>query len=280
MNILCINFRLHRICELLMIQKSIVITELLFQSMLTERSFLNTPESAQISLLISSVPEFSKLSIADRNEFFRLLNLFAYSDDRNKRNLGISTFVKHLQLIHDFVCKGDAFDSLRGYICGIEFGNNSFMINTGKLKKMMFRSKSCMNGCFQKIGYTVCKPAQDVASLFAQFLPTGCSILSSRQWCVRKATEKTSCFFTPNIQINISTTVSRTTKSKSTSPATSGDNSAKEANKVVKKVGSPCEVRSSPPELFEKPVPNPIFFFDIQYLLNHQDTDNDCIHRM
>ena len=86
--------------------------------MLVERRFLNTRENPLISWFISNEPEFSKLNVSDRTEFFHLLNLFTFSEDRNKRNLGISTFIKHLQLIHNYICKGDMYDSLRGLICG------------------------------------------------------------------------------------------------------------------------------------------------------------------
>ena len=240
--------------------------------MLVERRFLNTRENPLISWFISNEPEFSKLNVSDRTEFFHLLNLFTFSEDRNKRNLGISTFIKHLQLIHNYICKGDMYDSLRGLICGIEFGNNSFIINTGKLKKLMCRSKSCMNGCFQKIGYTVCKPSQDISSLFSQFLPNGSHILSARQWCVRKSTHMTSIFFSPNIKIEIATNL----------PASRppNDNKLKGKKWVIKDIETTSDGRSSPPEFFEKEIPNPLFLFDIQYLLNHQETDSSCIHRM
>ena len=147
-----------------------------------------------------------RLTATDQVEYVSLLNFFAYTDDRYKRNLGMSTFIKHLNSIHDFVCKGDGNDSLRGLLCGIEFSSNSFLINTSRLKKLMFRSKSCMNGCFQKLGYIVCRPSQDISTLFSQILPgINPHWFSTRQWCVRKATEITTTHFTPNVNFEFVT---------------------------------------------------------------------------
>lgn len=149
-------------------------------------------------------PMICKLPATDQAEYIHLMNLFAYSDDRNKRNLGMATFIKHLGMIHSFVCRGDSFDALRGMICGIEFGVNSFLINTSRLKKLMYRSKSCMNGCFQKLGYNVCKPSHDISTLFSQILPgVSSQFLTARQWCVRKAGENPKLSLIPNIKIEI-----------------------------------------------------------------------------
>lgn len=145
-----------------------------------------------------------RLPASDQVEYFNLMNFFNYTDDRNKRNLGMSTFIKHLNTIHDYICKGDANDAFRGLVCGIEFSQNSFLINTSRLKKLMCRSKSCMNGCFQKLGYVVCRPSQDISSIFAQILPRlNPHWFSTRQWCVRKASEMSSAHFTPNINVDI-----------------------------------------------------------------------------
>ena len=185
-----------------------------------------------------------RLSATDQVEFMNLINFFIYTDDRNKRNLGMSTFVKHLNAIHDFVCKGDGNDALRGLLCGIEFSSNSFLIHTSRLKKLMYRSKSCMNGCFQKLGYIVCRPAQDISTLFSQILP-GISphCFSTRQWCVRKATEITTTHFTPNVNFEF----------------------------VPHEVISPLPsitTLTSEPETFEMARSNPVFA--ISELLNHE----------
>jgi hypothetical protein len=163
------------------------------------------------------------------------MNTFASLEDRNKRNLRLPTFVKHLGLIHTFVCRGDSFDGLRGLACGIEFGSNSFLINTCLLKKLMTRSKSSMNGCFQKLGYAVCRPSSDISTLFEQILPGwGSHLFIAKQWSVRKAIDSHSVSFTPNVRCEI----------------------AFEDDRTIAKT------------------PNVAILFDIKNLLNHQVPDS------
>ncbi|EAY14197.1 hypothetical protein TVAG_373300 [Trichomonas vaginalis G3] len=137
-------------------------------------------------------PFMMRLSYQDQIEYMRLVQYFQYSDDRNKRNLGLSTFAKHISLIHRFIYRGDSQDTYRGLLCGIEFGIDSLLINTSRLKHLMCRSKSCMNGCFQKLGYAISRPVQDFQTLFSQ---SGSSFdnafINPRQWCVRRLQDPT-----------------------------------------------------------------------------------------
>jgi hypothetical protein len=144
-----------------------------------------------------------ELCPSDKSEYLCLVRLLAAAEDRNKRNLGLPTFIKHLEMIHRFVQRGDNHDALRGCICGIEFGVRSFLINTRQLRKLMFRSKSCLNGCFQRIGYSVARCQSDVTAVFADILPpTKQTVFSPRQWCVRKADENATVTFAPNADLD------------------------------------------------------------------------------
>ena len=143
------------------------------------------------------------LSLLTQNELTNYLNLVHYfqnSDDRNKRNLGLATFVKHLTMIHNFICRFDNRDNLRGLICGIQFGNASLLINTGRLKLLMSRSKSCMNGCFQKLGYTPTKACEELQGLINKITPgIRNEVMNPRKWCVRRAVHAKCAIFQPNI---------------------------------------------------------------------------------
>lgn len=141
----------------------------------------------------------SRMSYQDQAEFVRLLNFFAYADDRNKRNFGMSTFVKHLNMVHNFVVKGDSGNAYRGIVCGILFGNGFILVNTTRLKKLMYRSKSCVNGCFQRLGFSISRATQDIGGFFEQLVPQMAHQLNTRQWCVRKASENITLCFVPNI---------------------------------------------------------------------------------
>jgi hypothetical protein len=105
-------------------------------------------------------------------------------------------------MIHSFVCRGDSSDALRGVICGIEFGERTFIINTRQLKKIMSRSKSCMNGCFQRLGYSVCRTC-DLGKVFQQTLPGAEVRFQGREWCVRRAEESAAVVLSPNLTIEI-----------------------------------------------------------------------------
>jgi hypothetical protein len=162
--------------------------------------------------VFGSHPLLSRLPAADQAGYVQLVNYFARSEDRNKRNLGTSTFAKHLAMIHAFVCKGDKFDSLRGLLCGIEFGTNSILTSTTDLKRLMVRSKSSINGCFQRLGCTIVRPALDISTIFGRILP-GCPshFFTTRHWCVRLAGEGTELSLSPmaNIELPIGEGASR-----------------------------------------------------------------------
>ena len=150
-------------------------------------------------------PLICKLNSQEQTEFAKIATYFQLADDRNKRNFGMSTFIKHLNFIHHFVVNGktqnqrndmrinkiknvlnindnynycDDFNKannsssiLRGIICGILFGNGFLLVNTDKLKRLTKRSKSCVNGCFQKLGFGVYRSPQDMNGFFCEILP-------------------------------------------------------------------------------------------------------------
>jgi hypothetical protein len=83
------------------------------------------------------------------------------------------------------------------------------MINTNQLRLLMHRSKSCVNGCFQKMGYTVCRPAEAISAIFARILPRDvhADVLAVRQWSVRRADDASQMSFTPNVHDQIAADV-------------------------------------------------------------------------
>jgi hypothetical protein len=152
-----------------------------------------------------SDPLFHELSQFDQFEYHRLAQFFAQEDAKNSRIYGVTAFIHHLSVIHRFVVQGNRDDVLRGIICGIEFTQFALLVNTGKLKSLMGRSKSCMNGCFQKLGYKVVRPAGDLSCIFGQIFPryTAASGLVGRNWCIRKLTYEAAVCFIPNLHINL-----------------------------------------------------------------------------
>ena len=198
-------------------------------------------------------PLLMSLSASDQEEYYRLSQFFTYSDDRNKRNLGMPTFIKHLNMIHKFICRGDQMDNMRGLICGLQFGKDSLLINTSRLKKLMGRSKSCMNGCFQKLGYVSSKPAQDLSTLLCSLTPGfKCDMINPRNWCVRRASNTTT-IFTPNISLEFALPIVAHCIHNHSSSA----NNSCESEENVSQSSS------------EEESPRVGFSFDIMDLLNH-----------
>lgn len=179
--------------------------------MLTERVALSYSHAMNLLMNQNCItaydPLVGALSPNDQAEYIRLAHFIATSEERNKRNLGMQTFIKHLSMIHDFIHKGDSKDNLRGLVCGIQFGHESLLINTSRLKKLMCRSKSCMNGCFQKMGYMPSRPSQELASLLCKITPgIRSEAMNPRNWCVRRASVKSQLFI-QNVQMEIAAKV-------------------------------------------------------------------------
>ena len=145
---------------------------------------------------VLSDPLAAQLSPEEQSEYARLSAFFRLTDERNKRNEGVTAFIKHLRMIHSFVVRDDGNDALRGLVCGIIFSNPVLVVNTDRLKKFTCRSKSCVNGCFQKLGFDVSRATQELNTFFQSILPAAVPDLSNpRHWCIRKATDESSLSF-------------------------------------------------------------------------------------
>jgi hypothetical protein len=132
-------------------------------------------------------PEILNLLPPDeRGQYQTLIDAISCDVQKAKRHSGLEEFVKHISLVHKFVARGNTNDALRGIVCGVEFGRGFILVNTDRLKKVLFRSKSCMNGCFQRLGYDVMRPSRDIVCLFTRLLPNvNPEFFAIRQWCVR-----------------------------------------------------------------------------------------------
>lgn len=134
----------------------------------------------------ASDPLVLQLSFPDQCEFLRLSTFFRYASDRNKRNMALSTFQKHIALIRTFVVRGDYTDFDRGLACGLQFGPNYMLVNTKRLKLFMGRSKSCLNGCFHKSGFNVTRISSEENRVISEFSRRfGKPLPFPRQWCIR-----------------------------------------------------------------------------------------------
>jgi hypothetical protein len=102
------------------------------------------------------------------------------------RHSGLEDFTEQISLIRDFICRSDASQSARAMICGIFFGERFILVNTSRLKALVSRSKSGMNSCFQRLGYDVMRPSNEMIGLFQKLLPdVDQRAFQIKQWCLR-----------------------------------------------------------------------------------------------
>ena len=128
----------------------------------------------------------SSLSMNDQILYLELIKSFETDEKKNKRNLSLSSFMENLERIYAFVHKGDGYDIFRGFVCGIEFGNQYILVNSKRLTTLMHKSKSCINNCLQKLGFVLLRQQQDISGFFCAVIPGMTSLIcNSRQWCMR-----------------------------------------------------------------------------------------------
>ena len=147
------------------------------------------------------------LPLEERSQYQSLIDSISNDVQKTRRHSGLTEFVKHISLVHRFIARGNSNDSLRGIVCGVEFGRGFILVNTDRLKKVLFRSKSCMNGCFQRLGYDVMRPSHDIVCLFTRLLPNvNPEFFAIRQWCVRLVSEQSTICFLSNMPDSIAST--------------------------------------------------------------------------
>lgn len=144
----------------------------------------------------------SRLSSDEQQELLYLRQLIASHEAKSKKNFGLSTFFEHLSLIHRFVVRGDKGDAYRGFVCGVYFGEGFLLVNTTRLKKLICRSKSCVNGCFHRLGFSMGRSAsQNMNDFFQQILPNlNSALVNTRQWCMRTVSDEAVVCFVPCFQ--------------------------------------------------------------------------------
>ncbi|OHT17117.1 hypothetical protein TRFO_12638 [Tritrichomonas foetus] len=208
-----------------------------------------------------SDPLICKLTYQEQNDFARITTYFQLADDRNKRNFGMTTFIKHLNLIHHFVVRDDGNDALRGIICGILFGSGFLLVNTEKLKRLTRRSKSCVNGCFQKLGFGVYRSVQDLNGFFSGILPEiAPQWINPRHWCIRKANDDAPICFIASLPSDLC--------AKYGFPVDSYQIVENESNSDASTEPSPSESSFSQKNNQNNNANDYSFFYDIKSLLN------------
>jgi hypothetical protein len=106
---------------------------------------------------------------------------------RTNRSEVAAKFRIILSQITKYSTRFDDNDWKRELVCGLLWLDEAILVNVQKLLKLVRKSKSFVNFCFQSIGYESASlsPAE-VLSIAQRFERTGINSLDSRQWTIRK----------------------------------------------------------------------------------------------
>jgi hypothetical protein len=112
------------------------------------------------------------------------LTEFAAKTKRARTN---DSFCEILQQLKQFVCRGDAGDSIRGLVCGIVWLDDGIAINTHQFRLVSSKCKSSINAAFQGLGYGTTPSAAAISAELVRLFPfmqNNFALL--RQWTIRQ----------------------------------------------------------------------------------------------
>jgi len=146
------------------------------------------------------------LAPQDQAAYLELCSKFRRIQQTHK-HAGSEDFAEQIASVHSFICRTETDQSLRAMICGIFFGRRFILVNTLRLKDLLRRSKSGMNGCFQRLGYDVMRPSNEIIGLFEKLLPDlDRRAFQVKQWCLRIETESSKVRWESHIPTAIANT--------------------------------------------------------------------------
>jgi hypothetical protein len=95
-----------------------------------------------------------------------------------------------LEAIKTFVCRNNKDDALRGMVCGIFWLPDGLAVNIHRLRQVVPKCKSSINGSLQKLGFTVnlgrSECAQTISGIFPVLKENTAEL---RKWTIRKRDE-------------------------------------------------------------------------------------------
>jgi hypothetical protein len=131
-------------------------------------------------------PFLWQLCEADRFLYVCLKSTVSSNAAKSPRNLRLNTFSENLEAIKTFVCRNDKDDSLRGMICGIYWLPDGLAINIHRLRQLVPKCKSSINGSLQKLGFTVNLGRSECAQAVTALFPLLKENAELRKWTIRK----------------------------------------------------------------------------------------------
>jgi hypothetical protein len=135
---------------------------------------------------LDSCPFLWKLCEADRFLYVCLKSTVSSNAAKSPRNLRLNTFSENLEAIKTFVCRNDKDDCLRGLICGIYWLPDGLAINIHRLRHLVPKCKSSINGSLQRLGFTVNLGRSECAQAITSLFPLLKENAELRKWTIRK----------------------------------------------------------------------------------------------
>jgi hypothetical protein len=98
-------------------------------------------------------PFFDLLSPSDQEEYYKLRALVSSESCRHNRHHRLDTFSDVLSSIRSYCERGDSNDGLRALVCGVCHLSDSIAVNVRRLRILVEKCKSSINGSFQRMGF-------------------------------------------------------------------------------------------------------------------------------
>lgn len=132
-------------------------------------------------------PFFDFLTSTEKLEYERLRCTLSAPERRYNRNRRVSTFEEILNEVKAFCRMGNGLLSIRSVVCGICWIGDDIALNICDFRNLIGRSKSSINGVFQKMGYESVTVKGKELSLLLTNLPILKSKMSEcRKWTIRR----------------------------------------------------------------------------------------------
>jgi hypothetical protein len=138
--------------------------------------------------LVPALPTFwQALNEEDRTKYLELRSGISFGQP-NLRNGGLFSFVEVLNVIRQYVIRGEPDDQIRCVACGVCWLPGGIAYSVGQLSLLTGKCKSSINGSLKKIGYSSKLVRGEGTVTLASYLPfLREHPVEHRKWTVRKA---------------------------------------------------------------------------------------------
>jgi hypothetical protein len=126
------------------------------------------------------------LSKGDKLQYLTLKSTIDSNSHNPARNHRVGLFQRVLKTVHQFAVRGDASDWKRCMVCGVFWLPPALAVNTSRLRLLVPRCKSSINGCIRLMGYTETLSHTESARVLNYAWPSSIDFSDElKQWTVR-----------------------------------------------------------------------------------------------